>query len=302
MRLYRHNSTSWGRFFTGIVGLSNMTVEDRYLFAKRYGSICDLARDKSVRTDKVAIGSLRCYWFTPAGSPIDRAVLYLHGGAYIGGDETISYTASRLASALGMRVLAVDYRLAPKDPFPAAQHDALAAYYWLRSQGALEDNITIVGDSAGGGLALSLAMLLRDNGEQLPSSLVLFSPWTDLTCSGLSYGFARDPALRRNALKFAAKKYAGGRKLDEPYISPLFGDAQGLPPTLIFAGTRELLLSDSVELARNLNRENVSGEIHIYNGMFHDFPLIMYFLPETRSTMKIAKKFICDHMTVRNEM
>lgn len=302
MKLYRHNSTSWGRFFTNMVGISNMTVKDRYLFTRRYGSVCELARDKSVRIDKVAIGSLRCYWYTPQGAPIDRAVLYLHGGAYIGGDDSLSYTASRLASSLGLRVLAVDYRLAPKDPYPAALHDALAAYYWLRSQGALEDNISLVGDSAGGGLALSLAMQLRENGERLPSSMVLISPWTDLTCSGVSYSFARDPSLRRNALKFAAKKYAAGRNLRDPYLSPLFGSFEELPPTLIIAGTRELLLSDSVELARNLNRADIKGDIHIYNGMFHNFPLILYFLPETKNALSTARRFITDHMTVHNKM
>ena len=300
MKLYRHDSTGLGKLITELVRFGNITVGDRYLFDRRYGGICELIKNKNVRADKVAIGSLRCMWFTPDSSPIDRAVLYLHGGAYVGGDDTLNYTASHLAAALGLRVLAVDYRLAPRDPFPAAQHDALTAYYWLRSQGADEKNISVIGDSAGGGLALSLAMQLRENGEQLPSSLVLFSPWTDLTCSGVSYGFAHDPALRRNALKFAAKKYAGAFELDDPYISPLFGDLDGLPPTLIIAGTRELLLSDSVELAASLGKADNPGEIHVYNGMFHDFPCVMYFLSESRGALKTARKFINERIALCN--
>ncbi|MBP3414223.1 MAG: alpha/beta hydrolase [Clostridia bacterium] len=302
MKLYRHNCSRIGKFFTGVVGASYMTVEDRHIFDRRFDKLCDLARDRSVRMDSVIIGKLRCFWFTPHNAPIDRAVLYLHGGAYIGGRENIGYTASRLASALGTRVLAVDYRTAPKDPYPAAQHDALTAYYWLRSQGATEDNISIVGDSAGGGLALSLSMLLRENGDRQPSSLVLVSPWTDLTCNGRSYGFAHDPALRRNALRLAAKKYAGDFDLFEPYISPLFGSFESLPPTLIIAGTRELLLSDSVELARKLNRAGTPGDIHIWNDMFHDFPFIMYFLPESKRAMGIMKDYISAHMNMRADI
>lgn len=298
MKLFRHPQSFSGKLARAAVAVGVHAVSDKDLFGTKFGAVSSLLVNRRVRREKVRVGTLSCGWYIPPCAPPDRAVLYIHGGAYIGGSDTLEYTASNLAASIGMRVLAVDYRLAPDYPFPAAQHDCLTAYYWLRSQGASEDKIAVLGDSAGGGLAVSLTMLLRDNGEVLPSSLILVSPWVDLTCRGKSYGFAHDPVLRRRLLTRAAESYSHGVSLRNPYVSPTFGNLRGLPPTMILSGTDEVLLSDSVELSRSMRKSGVLGEIHIFKGMFHDFPLTACWLHESRIAYKHIARFIDEQMIV----
>ena len=177
---------------------------------------------------------------------------------------------------LGADVLTPDYRVAPEHPFPAALEDAVYAYKWLLNEKKYDPSrIVVAGDSAGGNLALSLTLKLKDEGRMLPRGLALMSPWTDLTKSGKSYQTRSsvDPVLDHEYLDRMIENYAGGMELTNPYISPLFGKLEGLPPVYIQVGDNELLLSDSTQLHKNLVKADVSARIDIYKGMWHVFQM-----------------------------
>lgn len=220
-----------------------------------------------------ALGSVPGRKLVPATAQAGRALLYLHGGAYvIGGPASHAKLAGRLAHAVRATAYFVDYRLAPEHPFPAALDDALAAYRWLLQTHAA-GAVTLAGDSAGAGLALALAMTLRDQGLPAPARLVLLSPFTDLTLSGASHRdkAGADPMLTRAWLAACGAMYAGSRPLTDPLVSPLLGDLSRLPPMLVQVGSEEILLSDAEELARRARAAGTAVTLQRYDGLWHDF-------------------------------
>ena len=177
---------------------------------------------------------------TPRSLP-NRYVLHLHGGAYLLGFPALFRDFTwRIADAAGARVLCIDYRLAPEHPFPAAIEDVMAAYRWLISECAEPRNVAFIGDSSGGGLALASMMRLRDEGLPLPAAAVVLSPWTDLALTGQSltdYG-SSDPMVPVEFMPKAVELYLAGADPCSPYVSPLYGDPAGLPPTSHFCRQR----------------------------------------------------------------
>lgn len=215
------------------------------------------------------------------------ALLFLHGGGYSRGSaQSHKPVVSRLAAALKVEAISIDYRLAPEHPCPAGIEDGLAAWRKLRSE--TDGPILVAGDSAGGGLSLALTLRLKEAGEALPDALYLISPWTDLTITGES---ARtkcgiDPMLRTENLAEAARDYARETDAGSPDCSPLFADLSGLPPVLIQVGTDEILLDDSVRLAERLDAAGVQVQCEVWDKMWHDFPLFAPLLPEADAAMK----------------
>lgn len=210
-------------------------------------------------------------------------ILYLHGGAYLGGSpRTHRGMLARLARAAGCRVLALDYRLAPEHPYPAPLEDAVAAYRALLAKGTKPEQIVIAGDSAGGNLALVTAIALREAGLPLPAKLVLLSPWTDMTSSSGSYTsrVQRERILDVAAIQRAATTFADGRKLADPRLSPLFADLAGLPPMLIQVGDDEVLLEDSTRLADAAHAAGVSVTLQVWPGMWHVWQVLAGWMPE----------------------
>ena len=206
----------------------------------------------------------------------DHVILYCHGGGYSTGSAVYARTlTTRLAESACMDVFCFNYRLAPEHPWPAALEDAKKAWDHLMYLGYGAGDVIVAGDSAGGNLALCLTLSLKEEGRMLPAGLVLLSPWTDLTASGKSYSSreAVDPVLNREYMDRMVRNYAGGQDLKDPFISPLFGDLKGFPPTRIQVGDNEMLLSDSTLLYKKLIRANVSAEIDIYKGMWHVFQM-----------------------------
>ena len=203
-------------------------------------------------------------------------MLYLHGGGYaLGSASSHGELIARIAQASGLPVLALDYRLAPEHPFPAAHHDAMAAWHWLTTtRGLLPSHLTVAGDSAGGGLALALLLALRDDHQPLPRAAALLSPWTDLTLSGASMTDRADddPVLSAGLLAHLADDYLAGQDAHHPLASPLHGDLTGLPPLLIQVGTAEILLSDSQRLADNARDQGVEVTLHVEQDAPHIFP------------------------------
>ena len=190
----------------------------------------------------VMAGGVACEWMEMPRVARDRVFLFLHGGGYTSGSpRTHRLLTAHLSRACHMRILVPEYRLAPEHPFPAGVKDALAAYGWLVSQGIPEHNIVVGGDSAGGGLALSMLLALREAGAKMPRAAVLLAPWTDLTASSPSYRTLRkfDPTITQEGLRQSGLMYAGERDPADPMLSPLFADLSGLPPMLIHVAGNE---------------------------------------------------------------
>ena len=208
-------------------------------------------------------------------APCNRVILYLHGGGYTaGGLDYAKGFGGLLAAQTRMTVFCVAYRLAPEHKFPAAQDDAMEAYQYLLDQGYLPEHIALAGESAGGGLVLSLGLRIRDEGKPMPACIIAISPWADLTLSGSSYNnnIRRDPSLIRESLAYYAIAYAAGHE-DEAYVSPVLGDFTGFPPTLLFAGGDEILLSDAKTVQTKLQEAGADSTLEIADGMWHVYPL-----------------------------
>jgi acetyl esterase/lipase len=231
---------------------------------------------------------------TRASRP-NRHVLYLHGGAYrLGAPSTYRHFTWRIASAAQAQVLVIDYRLAPEHPFPAALEDAVSYYCWLLAEGADPRQIAVIGDSAGGGLALALLLKLRDSGLPLPAAAVVLSPWTDLALTGASLTLnAKFDAMvhAEDVPKFAAD-YLAGADPRHPYASPLYGDPTGLPPTLIQVGSEEILRDDAVRMAETMQRARCQAELQIWPRMPHVWHLFAPILPEAREAIAEISKFL----------
>jgi monoterpene epsilon-lactone hydrolase len=225
-------------------------------------------------------------------------MLYLHGGAYVlGSINTCRELVARLARAARMRGLAINYRLAPEHPFPAALEDATTAYEWLLAKGVEPSRIIIAGDSAGGGLALAALVALRNARKPLPAGAVCLSPWTDLALGGASIQRKAqvDCILDADSLEMYAKLYAGERDRSSPLISPLFADLSGLPPLLIQVGTDEVLLDDATRCADRARQAGVDVTLEIWDEMFHVFQLLP-FLPEAKEAVGRIAEFVSQNL------
>lgn len=197
------------------------------------------------------------------------AILYLHPGGFImGAGINGAYMGMPLADRLAIPTYALDYRMAPDHPFPAGLDDCVAAYRWLMERTAPE-RILIAGRSAGGGLAPGLLLRLRDLGLPMPAGCILQTPAVDLTGAGDSCvtNLGIDNFLR--PIPNAMRLYAGGTDPRDPYLSPVFADCTGFPPTLLTSGTRDLLLSATVLMHRALRRAGVEAELHVWEAMGH---------------------------------
>lgn len=246
---------------------------------------------------KIKMKKFDMEFLTPPEVNSGYAVLQLHGGGYIGKMRNVYRSFAKYYSDMrgGIKVLTIDYRVAPEDPYPAALEDAVTAYKWLMGLGYKGSDIIVAGDSAGGGLALALAMYLKDNSINLPAAMVLMSPWTDLTASGSSYetNYELDPLFgnTRESMIYNGE-YIGSNEPDNPYISPLFGDFNGLMPMLFQAGSVEMLLSDSVDAAKKAEEAGCSVKLNVYEGMFHVFQMALDLLPESKQAWQEVKEFI----------
>jgi acetyl esterase/lipase len=237
----------------------------------------------------LTVNGLTAAWIGSEGLREDRAILFFHGGGFqMGSIETHRALAARIAASAGCRVLAIDYRLAPEHCFPAPLEDALAAYDWLLATGLAPRQISLAGDSAGGGLAVSLMLALKARKSALPAAAALMSPWTDMEASGASFEThaARDPFHQRAMIQALARAYLGcGGDPRDPLASPVHGDLAGLPPLLIQAGERETVLDDSRLLAARAKEAGVETRLEIWDGMFHVFQLYAGELAEARAAI-----------------
>jgi acetyl esterase/lipase len=221
--------------------------------------------------------------------------MYFHGGGYCSG-SIVSHRrmVTEAGRAARMRTLAVDYRLAPEHPYPAAHEDAMKAWRFLRGQGIEPGNIVVGGDSAGGNLTITLINRLRAAGEEQPACAWLASPWTDLTMSGASLETKAtiDPLIHKVYLEELANAYAPSPlRRKDPLISPLFADLTGFPPVLIQVGSSEALLDDSVRLARAAGLVDVNVTLQVWPHMIHAWMMWNAKLTEGRQALEQMGQF-----------
>jgi acetyl esterase/lipase len=229
-----------------------------------------------------------------------RVVLYLHGGGFTsGGPQYERALIGRLALEAHSTVIALDYRLAPEHPFPAALDDAVTAYQELLDDGYLPSEIALAGCSAGGGLAVSVLVAVTDAGLPIPATVVAFSPWADLAATGASMtsNENQDVLISLEALAGNAANYAAGRDLTDPLLSPLYGDYVNPPPTLLQVGGNEMMLDDSVRLAARLREAGGVVELNVVPGMQHVFQLGAGRVPEADVALAEAGAWLRSHLT-----
>ena len=233
--------------------------------------------------------------FTPKKIPRKNIVIvYFHGGGFCFGSSLTTHrvgltTLSKITNTI---CHSIDYRLAPENPYPAALDDALASWRYIAETNP-DSKLILAGDSAGGGLSLALMMYLRDNGERLPDSAVLFSPWTDLNCESETYQSKAKadpmfvPQMTRDCSEYYVPESVDKK---DPYVSPAYGDFSGLPRTLIMTGENEILLDDTRVIGQKAMNQGVDIEVQIWPTMFHDWWLFGNFIPETKQCLtKIAE-------------
>jgi acetyl esterase/lipase len=298
---WRNQALTWGlRRWIKPGSLQNQTIAEMRARSGRVPFPAKLAAGWRIRP--VQSGALNGEWIEPDaadGTAQTRCILYLHGGGYVAmSARTHRAITSRLATWSGARLFALDYRLAPEFPFPAALEDAMAAWRALIATGAPPSHMMVAGDSAGGGLALALLLALRAAGEAPPAAAVLFSPWTDLAATGDSIltNSAADALFFGSAIAPMARHYLAGGPPTNPLVSPVYADLTGLPALFIQVGDTEVLLDDSRRLAENASKAGVEIILQIWPGVSHGWQIFAPILPEARDALRQASDFIASRL------
>ncbi len=267
------------------------TVEQARTDLDRLSEVIHLPAGMTVAEQTV--GGVPGLWLCPADGDERTVILYLHGGGYVAG-STHSHRgiAGHMVDAIGAPAFLAGYRLAPEHPFPAALEDALAVFDALTAE-TPADRILVVGDSAGGGLALALVVALRDRRLPAPGGVVAVSPWTDLAGTGESLidRANDDVMLDPTKVREVAEMYAGDRPLDDPLISPVYADVDGLPPILLHVGDHEILLDDSVRFWEECTEAGVEATLRVWPEMWHVFHAMAPWVPEARRANQEIARF-----------
>ena len=297
------------------------TLEISRNFQDKVGKLMHFAKRREVIMHKPFSDDVKGALILPRDELRGGVILYLHGGGYTCG--TLEYAkgfATVLSHECGMRVMCVEYGLAPENPFPHALNDAFVAYKSLLNAGIPAEKIMLVGESAGGGLCYALCLKLREENMQQPAGIIAISPWCDLTLSGESYKHNKeaDPSLGRERLCFFVNCYLGKEnkvnaklstytELDKdtielaknPYVSPLFADLSNLPPSLIFVGGDEILLSDSLAMRDRLLEYSSPVDIVVKPRMWHGY--LLYGLKNNVEDFKRLNSFIRECLPKNND-
>lgn len=251
----------------------------------------EAAEPEGVTYAEVDAGGVPAMWCVPQGAATDRVILYTHGGGFVCNTmHSHRKLAGHLAKAAGVRALVLDYRLAPEHPYPAQIEDAVAAYRWLLGQGVRPEHVATAGDSAGGNLATSLVLKLRDQGDPLPAAIVGFSPWYDMEHKGdFETNAATDALVSRPVAEGMATMFLGeSGSPSDPLANPLHADPAGLPPMFLSAGGHETLRDNAERFADKAKAAGVDVTVEITPGMQHVFPFMAGRAPEADATLANA--------------
>ena len=251
---------------------------------------------------KKEIGGVSCFILTPAAvAPADRhrLLVHVHGGAYVlGAGEGGTWEGIMLAAAARIPVVAIDYRMPPEHPFPAAIDDAMSVWKALLKEHRASD-MAIFGTSTGGGMVLSMVQRARRETLPLPASVIAGSPWSDLSKTGDSY-YVNDISnvpFYDGFLSVTARSYAGGLDLKDPRVSPVYGNFSGFPPTMLISGTRDVFLSNTVRVQRKLLDAGVVTELEVYEAQTHAAYLEPN-IPESAEAFSDMTKFLRKHFKI----
>ncbi len=273
------------------------TVDDDRLSYERMASRFPLAWD--IKTERVGVGGVPAEWIAAPGASEDRVLFYLHGGGYvIGSMRTHREMLSRMSRVSGARVLGLEYRMAPENPFPIAVEDSVAGYRWLLSKGTDPKKIVIGGDSAGGGLVLAALVALRYLGEPMPAAGVCISAWTDMEATGESFitNAESDPSVSRERIFRIARIYMGNKDPRAPLASPIHADLHGLPPLILQVGSIETLLDDSIVFAERAKAVGVDVTVEVWDDMPHVWHHYSQILPEGQQAIDRIGEFVREHI------
>jgi monoterpene epsilon-lactone hydrolase len=264
-------------------------------------SVRRLQLEAGVQRGQVLADGVACTWIIPPSTPEDRVLLYLHGGGFVLGVthlhiQMVAYLAKKMA----VRALMVDYSLAPEYPYPAALDDCVAAYRWLLKQGIPAQNIVLAGDSAGGNLAITSLMKLRDGGDPLPAAAACLSPVADFSGSNTPPQGYKDPLIPSRVGEFYSNSYLGQNDPHNPLISPIYGDLHGLPPLLVHAGEDELLREDALRITDLAKSAGVEARVEIYSRMWHVWQIYLN-LPQAVQSLEDIAGFLGAHLGLAEE-
>ncbi len=255
---------------------------------------------RSTKVSFSQLGGVPVEWVTNSAAETRGFVLYLHGGAYVtGSPRTHRGLTARLARAARVRVAVPDYRLAPEHPHPAAVDDAFAAYQGLLDQGIPPHKIILAGDSAGGGLAVALALRIKAALLPQPAGMVLLSPYVDMTLSGQSMQSTtqKEWLLSKPLIDNAVQHYLAGQDATQATASPLFAELRGLAAMFIQVGTDEMLLDDATRLSQAASQQEVSVTLQIWPRMWHVWQLHGGQMPEADRAIAAMAAFVDSRFT-----
>lgn len=279
----------------------NFSLESSRKGQRMLGELMEFKHRKMVIIKDHPFEKFPAAWVIPKDERRQGVILYLHGGGYACGDlEYAKGYGSTLAVRCGVRVFCPAYRLAPESPFPAALEDALESYRYLLKKGYDPKQIALCGESAGGGLIYALCLKLKEDNLPLPGGLISMSPWTDLTSSGESYETNRDvdPNMTREHLQFYTRCYTTDPK--NPLASPLFGNLEGLPPSLIFVGGDEIMLSDAADMHKNLLDAGCKSKLVVAPERWHAY--VLYELAENEEDYTTINHFLSQYISEENKL
>lgn len=281
--------------------MKNFSLESSRKGQRMLGELMEFKHRKMVIIKDHPFEKFAAAWVIPKDERRQGVILYLHGGGYACGDlEYAKGYGSTLAVRCGIRVFSPAYRLAPESPFPAALEDALESYRYLLKKGYDPRQIALCGESAGGGLIYALCLKLKEENLPLPGGLIAMSPWTDLTSSGESYETNRDvdPNMTVEQLQFYTRCYTTDPK--NPLASPLFGNLEGLPPSLIFVGGDEIMLSDAADMHKNLLDAGCKSKLVVAPERWHAY--VLYELTENEEDYTTINHFLSQHISEENKL
>lgn len=247
-----------------------------------------------VQIQPARVGELAAEWVSPWARVGPTVIYYLHGGGYISGSpRTHRLMTAEIARSTRGRLLALDYRLAPEHPYPAAIEDTWLGYHWLLQQGLNPAQIVLAGDSAGAGLCIALLLRLREAGLPFPAGAICLAPWLDLAIEGESVRTnARIDYLNEVLLRGAAHMYLGDTHPYTPFASPLHADLRGLPPLLIQVGTADLLLDDTKRFAARAQAAGVDVTVTLAEEMVHCYQFFYPISSEARQAVRQIERFV----------
>lgn len=284
---------------------TTMDIAANRRIVDEYGDVDPSVRRIAADVRRVMVDGVPCEWLLAKGADPDRRLLYIHGGGWTaGGLDSHRPLSARISAATGCAVLAVDYRLAPENPFPAGLDDCIATYGWLRANGPSgagpARSVFVAGDSAGGNLTLAVLLALKQRRLPLPNAAVPISAATDFLATGESFRTRadRDPIIDAGpeGIRMLGAIYLQGRaKPEDPLASPLYGDLSGLPPLLIQVGDAEVLLDDSTRLAEKAKQAGVDATLEVWPEMPHVWHAFAPFLPEATRAIDQIGAFVRKH-------